>query len=226
MSNDLSPPEDDDGRPLHQGPTDAEQSPHSTPNILKFRGHADDLIATALAIRELDASVIGATDIGTHAIEYGVRNWPVFPGNGKVPAIRSPHPEGSIGRQTCKGECGLDGHGVLDAATDVEKIAFWWGGKYAGCNILGRVPESMFVTDVDPRHGGLDTLAALENRYGKLPETLMTISGRMDGGAHYFYRRPPGKLSSKRLGPGSTSRPRLDTWCCRRRFTRTPAGRM
>jgi hypothetical protein len=55
MSNDLSPPEDDDGRPPHQGPTDAEEPRHSTPNILKFSGHADDLIATALAIRELGA---------------------------------------------------------------------------------------------------------------------------------------------------------------------------
>ena len=42
----------------------------------------------------------------------------------------------------------------------------------------------------------------LAPRYGPLPETLTTISGRGDGGRHLFYRRPPGKLSAKRLGPG------------------------
>jgi hypothetical protein len=163
---------------------------------------AERLAAEAIAMRELHANVIDATNIGTYAIERGIRNWPVFPGNGKIPAIPNPHPEGSIERQTCKGECGLDGHGVLDATIDVEKIGFWWGGKYAGCNILGRVPESMFVVDVDPRHDGARSIAALEERYGLLPETLMTVSGRMDGGVHYFYRRPTGNLSSKRLGPG------------------------
>ena len=30
----------------------------------------------------------------------------------------------------------------------------------------------------------------------------MTISGRGDGGSHRFYRRPPGRLSDARLGPG------------------------
>jgi Bifunctional DNA primase/polymerase, N-terminal len=145
---------------------------------------AERLAAEAIAMRELHANVIDATNIGTYAIERGIRNWPVFPGNGKIPAIPNPHPEGSIERQTCKGECGLDGHGVLDATIDVEKIGFWWGGKYAGCNILGRVPESMFVVDVDPRHDGARSIAALEERYGLLPETLMTVSGRMDGGVH------------------------------------------
>jgi hypothetical protein len=45
-------------------------------------------------------------------------------------------------------------------------------------------------------------LAALQTKHGLLPETLTTVSGRGDGGVHLFFRRPPGKLSSKRLGPG------------------------
>jgi Bifunctional DNA primase/polymerase, N-terminal len=35
-----------------------------------------------------------------------------------------------------------------------------------------------------------------------VPETLTTVSGRGDGGMHLFFGRPPGKLSSQRLGPG------------------------
>jgi Bifunctional DNA primase/polymerase, N-terminal len=160
-----------------------------------------DLLAEALAIRELGATVIDAT-VGTYAIEYGARHWPVFPGRGKVPAIPNPHPKGSWERQHCKGECGLQGHGIYDATTDPAQIAAWWGGPYAGCNVCVRVPDNVMVIDIDPRNGGLETLAKLEAKFGKLPATLTTISGRGDGGRHLFYRRPPGKLSAKRLGPG------------------------
>lgn len=145
--------------------------------------HYTDLLCEATTVRELDAAVIDATDIGTCAIEYAVRNWRVFPLTGKVPAIAG-------------------GRGVLDASSDVNIVASWWGGAYRGCNIGGRVPEPMVVIDIDPRHGGIDSLAAIEGRYGPLPETLTTLSGRGDGGRHLFYRRPVGRLSARRLGPG------------------------
>jgi hypothetical protein len=163
---------------------------------------ADELRLQANVLQELEASVLRADDIGAHAIEYGVNNWPIIPLNGKLPAIPNPHAKGSRERQKCHGECGLHGHGVHDATTDIAVIAAWWGGRYAGCNIGGRVPESMFVMDNDPRNGGLESVAALDKKHGRLPETLMTLSGRGDGGWHRFYRRPPGKLSAKRLGRG------------------------
>ncbi|HME78912.1 MAG TPA: bifunctional DNA primase/polymerase [Mycobacterium sp.] len=161
-----------------------------------------ELTAEALALREFQASIIEATDPGTHAIEYAMHGWAVFPLRGKAPAIGNPHPKGSRERETCKGECGLNGHGVLDASTDIEAVIAWWSGRYAGCNIGGRVPESMFVLDLDPRKNGLESLAALRHRYGALPDTLTTLTGRGDGGWHRFYRRPPGKLSAANLGPG------------------------
>lgn len=146
----------------------------------------DNLIAEALAIREFPATVISATDIGVYAIEYGVNNWRIFPLRGKIPAIPK-----SAG-----------GNGVLDATTNVDLIAQWWAGEYRGCNIGGRVPESLVVIDIDPRHDGDRSLASLEERKGALPETLTTISGRGDGGRHLFFRRPPGNLSAARLGAG------------------------
>ncbi len=76
------------------------------------------------------------------------------------------------------------------------------GCPICGANIGGRVPESMIVIDVDPRNGGLEALTELQRHHGALPETLTTVSGRGDGGRHLFYRRPAGKLSSKRLLPG------------------------
>jgi hypothetical protein len=126
------------------------------------------------------------SDLGDYAVEYAAYHWPVFPLRGKVPAI--PRSRG--------------GRGVLDATTDVEQVAKWWSCDYPNANIGGRIPESMFVLDTDPYHGGLDSLDELEAKHGPLPDTLMDLSGRGDGGTHYFYRRPPGKLSATRLGPG------------------------
>jgi hypothetical protein len=60
----------------------------------------------------------------------------------------------------------------------------------------------MVMIDIDPYHGGLDSLAALETGYGPLPVTLTDLSGREDGGTHLFFRRPPGKLTDRRLGSG------------------------
>lgn len=116
------------------------------------------------------------------AIEYGLHGWPVFPLSGKVPF---------------KGT-----HGVLDATTDPAIIAEWWGSRYRGANIGGQIPAAMFMLDIDPYHGGDERLAALVQQHGPLPQTLTDLSGRGDGGAHYFYRRPAGKLSSTRLGRG------------------------
>ncbi len=106
-----------------------------------------------------------------------------LPAKGKRPAIRG-------------------GRGLLDATTDIAQIAEWWGGQYRRANIGGRVPEGMVVIDIDPYHGGLDSLAALEKKYEPLPTTLTDLSGRGDGGAHYFFRRPPGQLTGRRLGVG------------------------
>jgi hypothetical protein len=121
-------------------------------------------------------------DLRDAAIEYAEHHWPVFPLRGKLPAIAG-------------------GRGVLDATTDISTVTAWWN-RYPRANIGGRVPESMMVLDVDPRHGGGWSLGELERVHGRLPDTLMTLSGRGDGGRHLFYRRPPGKLSSKRLGAG------------------------
>lgn len=123
------------------------------------------------------------TDMLGAALEYAAHNWAIFPLRGKVPAIAG-------------------SRGVLDATTDVARVTAWWAGRYTGANIGGRVPAAMIVVDIDPRHGGTDSLAALQQRHGPLPSTLTTLSGRGDGGQHLFYRRPSGKLSARRLGPG------------------------
>jgi predicted P-loop ATPase len=52
-------------------------------------------------------------------------------------------------------------------------------------------PESgVVVVDVDPRHGGDDSLATLIKRYGPLPATLTVATG--GGGSHSYFAYPEG----------------------------------
>lgn len=142
------------------------------------------------------------TNMGNAALELAAAGWEVFPLRGKVPAIPNPHPRGSAERQTCKGECGHHGHGVLDATTDESTIVEWWADRYQGSNIGARVPANVFVVDVDPRNGGAESLLMLEERNGPMPATLRCWSGRGDGGVHFYFRRPIGKLTDRLLGAG------------------------
>lgn len=148
------------------------------------------------------------------AVEYAEHHWPIIPLRGKVPAIPSAHPAyKNIGcctplpppdplRGKCKGGCGKLGHGVYDATDDVVTVRSLWSGPYRGCNIGARVPKSMLLIDIDPRHGGNISWARMQRHYGKFPECLTTVSGRGDGGVHLYVRRPPGRLISENLGSG------------------------
>ena len=143
------------------------------------------------------ASVLSSDDLGAYAVDLAVAGWEVFPCSGKLPAIPSPHPKGT----DCRGECGLDGHGHLDATTDLDWIVARWR-EYPNANIGARVPQGRVVLDVDPRHGGHLTLATLEREHGKLPKTLSAYSGRGDGGRHLHWVAPVGDLTASRLGDG------------------------
>jgi hypothetical protein len=153
--------------------------------------HEHNLRAEAATIRALGASVADATDIGAYAIEYALNNWEVGPlcdrvagPDGRLSSrIRSPHGKDPVGR--------LVPNGFYDFTTDTDTIARWWSS--GNWNIGIRVPESMFVLDVD----NLDVLADLEAEHGKLPETLTTISGRAAGGRHYWFWHPGGRIRSK-----------------------------
>lgn len=120
------------------------------------------------------------------ALDLAKHGWRVLPLAGKLPAIPK-----SVG-----------GSGVLDATSDRLCVDAWWSSvRYAASNIGARVPDHLVVLDVDPRHGGDSTIAALEAEHGLLPETLEVLSGRGDGGRHLYFRRPPGELTAARL-PG------------------------
>jgi hypothetical protein len=75
------------------------------------------------------------------------------------------------------------------ATTDEATIRKWWG-KYPtyGVSIVAGVISDIVWLDVDPRHGGDETLADLEHEHGKLPDTVESLTG--GGGRHIGFKMP------------------------------------
>ena len=99
----------------------------------------------------------------------------------------------------------LTAHGVKDATCDAVQILEWWK-RCPDANVAiatGKV-SGIVVLDIDPRHGGAESLKELEAKFGKLPDTVTTITG--GGGRHAYFRYPKGvegiPNSAGALGPG------------------------
>lgn len=116
------------------------------------------------------------------AIGYAQRGWYVVPLHG-VNDGRC-----SCGREQCSAAAKhpRTAHGLLDATTDQEQIAEWWS-RWPRANVgIATGPSGLVVLDVDPRHGGDDSLAELRESLtvGDL-DTLSVLTG--GGGAHYYF---------------------------------------
>lgn len=86
------------------------------------------------------------------------------------------------------------------ATRDLDTIRLWWR-NWPHANIGIATGRGFFVLDVDPRHGGEDSLADLEAKYDQLPDTLLVATG--GGGWHYYFQCPqPVRNSVKSLGAG------------------------
>lgn len=122
--------------------------------------------------------------MGAYALDYGALGWRVFPCH----TIRD-------GLCTCgKPDCSSPGkhphteNGLKDATTGTEQITRWWN-QWPDANIAYAPDANTVIVDVDIGHGadkhGDETLAALEAKYGKLPDTVVSLTG--GGGWHCFY---------------------------------------
>jgi hypothetical protein len=61
--------------------------------------------------------------------------------------------------------------------------------------------SGLVVVDVDPRHGGRESLTRLEREHGKLPTTMESISG--GGGRHLYFAHPGGTVHNRtNIAPG------------------------
>jgi len=133
------------------------------------------------------------------AVAYARRGWPVLPLH-TVTGGRC-----SCGRGDCAspGKHPLTAHGLKSAVADEPIIREWWA-RWPDANVgIATGPASgLLVLDVDPRHGGDETLAELEARYGKLPDTVEALTG--GGGRHLLFQHPGGSVgnSAGKLGFG------------------------
>src|SRR5262245_40835910 len=133
------------------------------------------------------------------ALAYAARGWPVFPCHGM-----------QDGQCTCSGKPNctpgkhpLTAHGFEDATTDPKQIDRWWTeNPDANVAVATGACSGLIVVDEDPRHGGDLTLEDLEAQYGKLPDTVISLTG--GGGKHYVFRHFGKALSSRAhaFGPG------------------------
>jgi hypothetical protein len=122
------------------------------------------------------------------ALAYATRlGWPVFPlqTRGKFPMVPK-----SAG-----------GNGHLDATTNTNQIEAWWR-RWPRANIGIACDErsGLLALDVDPRNGGDEELAALELEHGRLPDTIVGLTG--GGGVHYIFQRPAGLTFRGKLCDG------------------------
>jgi Bifunctional DNA primase/polymerase, N-terminal len=124
----------------------------------------------------------------TSPVDYVARGWPIFP----CYTIER-------GRCTCKlgldctdsGKHPMTQHGFQDATTDPIMISAWMKHWPNANWALRTGPESgLTLIDIDPRHGGFQSIEQLQQTRGRMPDTLRSATG--GGGRHLFYLHPPG----------------------------------
>lgn len=117
------------------------------------------------------------------ALAYRARGWSVVPieARGKRPLVRWEDYQERV-------------------ASEADVAAWWrrWPDANVGV-VTGRV-SGIVVLDVDPRHGGAETLAALEREHGSTSTVEAETGG---GGRHLYFAHPGGTVRNRApLAPG------------------------
>lgn len=144
-----------------------------------------------------------ATPQAKEALRLAGLGFKVFPCHGIDPRSR----RCTCGNARCKspGKHPRTDNGCTGATRDLAVVAAWWR-QWPGANVavatgLYGGGKHLLVLDNDPRHGGDESLAALEQRHGRLPETTETLSG--GSGRHlWLWSAEEVKNSAGQLGPG------------------------
>lgn len=111
------------------------------------------------------------------ALKYAEAGYSVFPvGTDKKPLTRN---------------------GFHGATTDEGQIRTWWR-RHPTANIGLRPPEGVVILDVDPRHGGTETMALLATELGELPRGPVALTG--GGGQHLWLALDGGPFRSPGTG--------------------------
>lgn len=124
------------------------------------------------------------------AIVYAHRGWPVFPCHAGGRSFAC-----SCGASDCAspGKHPRVRGGLHASSTDGSVIRGWWA-RWPRANVAVRTgaASGLVVVDIDPAHGGEDTIASLEGAYGPLPAARSVRTG--SGGRHLYFRHPGGTV--------------------------------
>lgn len=126
------------------------------------------------------------------AIDYAERGWKVFP----LHTIKAD--ACSCGNTDCTSQ-GKHPHikeWQKNCSSHLDEIKSWWQ-KWPDANIglATGTASGFFVLDVDPRHGGKESLQKMVKQNGTLPRTLASNTG--GGGYHLFFKEPPIKIGNR-----------------------------
>jgi hypothetical protein len=82
-----------------------------------------------------------------------------------------------------------------------EEVARWFRRRDANVGVVTGAVSNLVVLDVDPQHGGEDSLAALQAQHGPLPRTVEATTG--GGGRHCYFAHPGGHVPNRiGIAPG------------------------
>jgi len=105
-----------------------------------------------------------------------------------VPAYRADHPSGGklpIGQ----------GWQTRKRLTNEQIVQNWAGDNPANISILTGAPSGIFVVDVDPAGGGVESMQAVIAANGPLPPTFTVRTG--GGGWHLYFQMPDFELGNR-----------------------------
>ena len=113
----------------------------------------------------------------------------------------------SCGRDSCKDiakhpEGRLVPNGFKNATTNLRVVEQWFRGCSWNVGIATGRQSGFFALDIDPRHGGDNSIAALEAEHGTLPPTWRFKTG--GSGTHLLFRHPGERVpnSVAQVAPG------------------------
>ena len=126
------------------------------------------------------------------ALWYAAHGWPVIP----LHSIRG-------GACTCgKPQCDSPGkhphtkNGIKDASLDPAVIERWWRQwETANVGVCTGANSGLMVLDIDPRHGGDESLAEFAREHGESLSTVEAITG--GGGRHLVFKHPGGSVGNR-----------------------------
>lgn len=89
----------------------------------------------------------------------------------------------------------------MRVAASADQIRRWWRRwPQANVGVVTGAVSGLVVLDVDPRHGGDDSLADLEAVHGPLPPSVESLTG--GGGRHLYFCHPGTTVLCRSIAPG------------------------